>query len=215
MSMSMTATSDLIGADQLGPLKSQIKAALSGGGAKSLDLGLHVGAQQDTGIAAASFLASMTAALAQQPNLITQLQSTMQKAYTTPIIQDPMRLNDKSWWNDVFHVIQQGAPIALQIFNAVSGGRKDFAAVVSSPVVQRHANDKDWQNFVADLLTQVTPLMVHALRGTKDFSQPGALMLNIQPPTNIQGDPKAWWNDVLQFVGDALPVVLPIVMSVI
>src|SRR5262249_45796601 len=63
-------------------------------------------------------------------------------------------------------------------------------------------------DFVTDILTNVTPLLVQALRGTKDFSQPNALTLDIKPPTNIKGDPKAWWNDVFSVVSDALPVVV-------
>ncbi|MXQ13104.1 hypothetical protein [Microvirga makkahensis] len=205
--------------DPLAPLKSQIVAALSSPGSKSIigpsASGQFGGAQRDSAIAACSLFGSLAASLAQNPNLISQVQPTISKAYTTPALQDSSRMTDKAWWNDVLSVVQQAAPIALQIFNAVSGGRKDFNAVVNSPAAQRHANDKDWQNFVADVLTQVTPMLVHALRGTKDFTQPGAVTLNIRPPANIQGDQKGWFDDAMSFVGDALPVVLPIVMSLI
>jgi len=209
MSMSKTIDSPSASAGQAVDLKGMIVTALGkSGGTPPLSLGT-----QDTAITASTLLSSITTAFMQQPNLLTQMQPTIQKSFATPSLQDPMLVLDKSFWGSVCHIVQQAAPIALSVISSLSGGSKDFNAVAQSPEAQRHADDKDWQNFVADVLTQVAPLVVHALRGTKDFSQPGAVTLNLQRPANIKGDEKGWFDDAMKFVGQALPTVLPIVMA--
>jgi len=46
----------------------------------------------------------------------------------------------------------------------------------------------------------------------KDFTDPATAISIPEPPP---GTPKGWFDDVVDFVSDAAPVVLPIVMSLI
>jgi hypothetical protein len=211
MSMAMTTPGTADAA--LAALKGRVIEALASGSSKSLNLGSS--GQSDIATTAGSLLSSITAAMMQQPALLASMQPSINKAFSTASLDNPMQVTDKSFWSSVLHVVQQAAPIALSVISSVAGGSKDFNSVAQSPEAQRHADDKDWQNFVADLLTQVSPLVVHALRGTKDFSQPGAVTLNLQVPANIKGDTKGWFDDAMKFVGHALPTVLPLVLSAI
>jgi hypothetical protein len=211
--MSMTMTTPGTADATLAALKGRVVEALASGSSKSLNLG-SIG-QSDIATTAGSLLSSISATLAQQPALLASMQPSINKAFSTASLDNPMQVIDKSFWGSVLHIVQGAAPIALSVISSVAGGSKDFNSVAQSPEAQRHADDKDWQNFVADLLTQVSPLVVHALRGTKDFSQPGAVTLNLQVPTNIKGDAKGWFDDAMKFVGQALPTVLPLVLSAI
>jgi hypothetical protein len=215
MSATTTITTQPQGSSaQLAAIKGRITEALaSAGSAKGFGLGTTPAFQHDGAVVASSLLSSLTAAMAQQPSVAAQMQ-VGGKGPTSTTLQDPSVVLDKAWWNDVISAVQQAAPVALSIINAVNGGGgKDFIAISQSPEAQRHADDKGWQNFVGDLVTQVTPMLIQALRGTKDFTQPGAMMLNIQPPANIPGDEKGWFSDALHVVTQAIPVVLPAVMA--
>jgi hypothetical protein len=195
--------------DPFTPLKSQILAGLNAGGKSIIAPPLDGGRLPDSAVVASQLLGSLSVALSQQPALIDKVQATARKAYMVPAVKDPTMLADKAWWNDVLSLVQQAAPVVMSL---VSGGGKDFNAVASSPEAQRHQDDKDWQNFVADLATQVMPMLVQALRGTKDFSQPGAVTLNIQLPAN---KPKGWFDDAVSAVTRIVPIVLPYVIAAI
>ena len=194
----------------MAPLKTQIIEALSSGGKSKSIVGptFGGGGAPDSALFASQLLGCLSVGLSQQPALIDKVKTAGYKAPASEL-QDPAMLADKAWWNDVINVVQRAAPIVLSL---VSGGSKDFNAIATSPEAQRHQDDKDWQNFVADLATQVMPMLVQALRGTKDFSQPGAVTLNIQIPAN---KPKGWFDDAVSAVTRIAPVVLPYVLAAI
>jgi hypothetical protein len=135
---------------------------------------------------------------------------------------DGAPIRDKAWWNDVFNVVTQVAPVVI---GALSG-QKDLTersaadekafwddvrqiASTTLPVLLQALSggakgfadgepvrDKAWWNDVFNVVRQVAPVVISAVSGQK----------------GPHGDDKAFWDDVLHVVTSVAPIVLSAVL---
>jgi hypothetical protein len=127
-------------------------------------------------------------------------------------LSDASELGQKGWFDSVMSIIQTVAPVVI---DAVS---KDFqpkptnlASIIQALPAERR-NDKDFVDYATTLLLALGQATVQAMSGQKDFTNP-ATQVSIPPPP--PGMPKGWFDDVCDFVADAAPVALPVIMSLL
>ena len=135
------------------------------------------------------------------------------KGFTPKVrLSDASLLGQKGWFDSVMSIIQTVAPVVI---DAVS---KDFqpkapslASIVQALPAERR-NDKDFVDYATTLLLALGQATVQAMSGEKDFTDPATQVAIPEPPA---GMPKGWFDDVCDFVSDAAPVALPVIMSLL
>jgi hypothetical protein len=135
------------------------------------------------------------------------------KAFTPQVqLSDASELQQKAWWNSVLDIIQTVAPVVI---NAVS---KDYqvqppqlSSIIQALPAQRR-NDPGFVDYATTVLLNLGQGTVQAMSGQKDFTDPRTEISIPQPPPGMD---KGWFDDVCKFVGDAAPIALPIIMSLI
>lgn len=179
--------------------KKQIVAAFTDGtGSGSVG---SSSAASDTTLMGASLLAAYKGAAAAEPSKAFQ----PGKGFTT-LVSDPTQITDKSWWNDVWNVVQTVAPV---IIDAVSKDytppKPDLKSIIQG-LPQERKNDPDFVDYATTLALTVGQGTVLAMSGSS--SRPDL-------PTAPPGKDKGWFDDVCGFVSKVAPVVVPIAMSLL
>ena len=122
----------------------------------------------------------------------------------------PEAIGDKDFWSEAWRVIQTVGPVLINALN--QNGKaptKSLKAVVAELPPERR-DDPEFRAYAADLLLYVTQHTAGALSGAKNYADPATTPEPPQPPPG-----KDFWSDAWDFVCDAAPVVLPIVLSLL
>jgi hypothetical protein len=193
---------------KLDSIKKQIEAAFAGGpGPNGKGYAPSTTVHDATAMAGAMLSAYHVAAT------VNPSKAFKSKAFAPQVqVSDPSELQDKAWWNTVLDIIQTTGPIVI---NALSKDYKptspNLASIIQALPEERR-NDKGFVDYATTCLLSLGQATVQALSGQKDFTDPATAISIPEPPP---GMPKGWFDDVVDFVSDAAPVVLPIVMSLI
>lgn len=184
---------------KLDDYKKQIVAAFSSGPGPG-PLGSS-GTASDATSMAASMLAAYQGAAAAQPAKAFQ----PGKGFST-LVSDPTQIADKSWWDDVWNIVQTVAPV---IIDAVSKDytppKADLKAIIQA-LPEERKNDPDFAEYATTLALTVGQGTAQAMSGSA--ARPDL------PPAPA-GKDKGWFDDVCSFVSKVAPVVLPIAMSLL
>jgi hypothetical protein len=133
------------------------------------------------------------------------------KAFTPGVqLSDSRNLATKSWWNDVVDVITTVAPVVIDAVSKDYRPPQPHLNSIIQQIPRERRNDKDFVDYATTVLLTLANATVQALSGQKDFTAPGQEVEVPQPPA---GKDKGWFDDVCDFVSDAAPVVVPIVMA--
>jgi hypothetical protein len=109
------------------------------------------------------------------------------KGFTPRVrLSDASLLGQKGWFDSVMSIVQ------------------------ALPAERR--NDKDFVDYATTLLLALGQATVQAMSGEKDFTDPATQVAIPEPPA---GMPKGCFDDVCDFVSDAAPVALPLIMSLL
>jgi hypothetical protein len=195
---------------KLEKLANQIEGAFAGGGAGK---GFEMDGPSTTVVHDACSMASSLLSAYHVAATVNPAKAFKAKAFAPTVqVADPLELGQKAWWNTVLDIIQTTAPVVI---NALS---KDFQpkAPTLEQVIQglpeQRRNDKDFVDYATTLLLTLGQATVQSMSGQKDFSDPATALSIPQPPP---GKDKGWFDDVCDFVSDAAPIALPIIMSLI
>jgi hypothetical protein len=199
----MTAVLD----PKLEQVKKQIEGAFAGAPLPGKDYAPGIAVHDASSMACAMLAAYHTAAE------VNPAKAFRSKAFTPHVrLADPAQLQDKAWWNTVLDVIQTVAPVVI---NAVS---KDYtaqppqlASIIQALPAERR-NDPGFVDYATSVLLNLGQATVQAMSGEKDFRDPNAQIPIPQPPPGMD---KGWFDDVCDFVSDAAPIALPIIMSLL
>jgi hypothetical protein len=194
---------------KLDSMKKQIESAFAGGASQDgKDFAPTSTAINDACSLASAMLSAYHVAATVNPD-----KAFRAKGYVPKVrLSDASELGQKGWFDSVMSIIQTVAPVVI---DAVS---KDFqpkptnlASIIQALPAERR-NDKDFVDYATTLLLALGQATVQAMSGQKDFTDPATQVAIPEPPP---GMPKGWFDDVCDFVADAAPVALPVIMSLI
>lgn len=127
-------------------------------------------------------------------------------------VRDPSVVADSKFWDTLWDVVQVVGPVVV---NALSKdyqpASKNLNSIIQS-VPEHRRNDKDWVDFATTLLLNLAQGTVQAISGTKDFTDPATRPPVPKPPP---GADKDFFSDAWDFVQDAAPVAMPIILSLL
>jgi hypothetical protein len=195
---------------KLQQLYDSINGAFAGGPGPAKDFNVGTGINSDASQFASSMLAAYHAGAVANPSKA--FKPTAGKAFNTLTLDNPQAVVDKAWWNDVLTVVTDMAPVVINALSKDYQPPQPSLKDVIDGLPAARKNDKDWTDFATQLLLTAAETTVHALGGTKDFSDEKNIPDIPQPPA---GKDKGWFDDVCHFVSQAAPVAIPIVMSLI
>ena len=191
---------------QLKNLAADLANAFSGGPGPSKNFNVQGG--NDAAKMATAFISAYQNAVLVNPT----------KAFKSKGAPAPLQLSDstviatKDFWDDAWDIVVDVAPVVI---NALS---KDFKPQqlnlkqIVDKLPDTRKNDKAWTDYATNTLLYGCYATNQCFGGTKPTSLGGMFD---SPPTPPAGVNKDWFDDVCDFVSDAAPVVLPIVMSFI
>jgi Caspase domain len=120
------------------------------------------------------------------------------KSFTTPS-------GDDQYWGDVINFASLLTPALAQATASKKGFHTKALTVETFALADAgHLQDKAWWNDVLAVVQQVTPVVIGALSGGKEF-QAQSELTDVRPE-HLQD--KAWWNDVLNIVTQTTPYIL-------
>jgi hypothetical protein len=132
----------------------------------------------------------------------------------TPRIQltSPEEATGKDFWDSFWTVVEHTGPILVNALSKEYRPQPPNLASIIQAVPAHRRNDKSWVDFATNLLLTVAQGTVQSLDGRKDFSDPRNRPQLPQAPANAD---KSFFDDALQFVQDAAPVAMPIILSLL
>jgi hypothetical protein len=160
----------------------------------------------DAGTMAARLLSAYHVAATLQPD-----KAYRPKAFTPGVqLSDSRNLALKSWWNDVLDVVTTVGPVIIDAVSKDYQPPQPHLNSIIQQIPRERRNDKDFVDYATTVLLTLANATVQSLSGTKDFTAADAQVEVPEPPA---GKDKGWFDDVCDFVSDAAPVVVPLVMS--
>lgn len=186
-------------------LEQQLKNAFTGGAAPKQ--GDYTAVHADAPSLAANLLYAYQNGLAANP---TKAPAKGKGILPPKVVIDAQMAVSKGFWDDVWSVVEEAAPIIVNSFFKDFQQPPPTLQSVYAKVPDARKQDPEFAAYASKLVVTLAQGTVQAASGTKDFK-------NNQPPipTAPAGKDKAWWDDVWSFVQEAVPVALPIVMSLI
>jgi hypothetical protein len=191
-------------------LKKQFESAFAGGkGPEYKDFAAADVAHSDATMMASTMLAAYQVGAKVNPS----------KAFKAKDYKPAVRLSDssvlanKAWWNDVFDVIEVIGPVVVNALSKDYQPQPPMLADVIQRLPPERRNDKDFVDYATSLLLALAQTTVQALDPQKAFSNGGSARYTIPDPP--PGKDKGWFDDVCDFVSDAAPVAVPIILSLL
>ncbi|BEL04117.1 hypothetical protein Q0Z83_023080 [Actinoplanes sichuanensis] len=186
-------------------LRAQIDSAMSSGGTKDFDFPIGTPTVPDFTTVVYPLLDAYRHAVQVNP-----AKAFAPKPVPAKSLENPAVLGDKDFWSDLWGIVQQVAPI---IIGALT---KDFNPSVKSlkqVVAELPPNlrdDPEFRAYATELLLYTAQHTMGALSGAKNYTDPKNVPAPPQPPAG-----KDFWSDAWNFVRDAIPVVAPIILSLL
>ena len=195
---------------RLESIKKDIESAFAGGPAPD---GKGYASTNVTLVRDASSMAGAMLSAYQVAAMVNPDKAFKPKGFTPKVrVSDPSELEQKAWWDSVLSIIQTVAPVVIDaVSKDYQPQRPNLAAVIQQLPPERRA-DKDFMDYATTLLLALGQATVEAMSGRKDFTDPATAISIPQPPP---GMPKGWFDDVCDFVSQAAPIAVPIIMSVL
>ena len=192
---------------QLQTLAEDLKKIFTGGPGPSKNFATVGG--DDSAKMAAAFVSAYHAAATVNP----QKAFKSKGAPAALVLTDSTAVADKGFWDDAWAVVRAVAPVVI---NALSKDYKPAPATLKQIVDALPAerkNDKAWTDYATNTLLYGCWQTASCFGGTVPRGLLGGAV--DMPPTPPPGADKNWLDDVVSFIEDAAPVVLPIVLSLI
>jgi hypothetical protein len=132
-------------------------------------------------------------------------------ATETFALTDPSHLQDKSWWNDFYKVLQHFVPAVV---STLSEGKGFQAQAGLTGVRPEYMQNKVWWNDVLNIVTQMTPYIANALNSSKDFktgsTAPDAPSIII---SREHINDKGWMSDAFETALKLAPFIIEQLLS--
>ncbi|HEY6130435.1 MAG TPA: hypothetical protein VIV27_00375 [Halioglobus sp.] len=157
---------------------------------------------------AAAFLSAYHQAVLVNPG-----KALKSKGVVPPVrLEDPESIVSKGWFDDFVKIVGTVGPLVINLASKdYKPDQPDLKSVIAR-VPDARRDDQEWIDFASQWLLVGAQTCIQTLSGSKDFSDPKNLPELPQPPA---GADKGWFDDIVEFVADAAPVVMPIVLSLI
>jgi hypothetical protein len=191
-------------------LKKQFETAFAGGkGPEFKDF-----AAADAALADATKMASVMLSGYQIGAAVNPSKAYKAKDFKPSVrLSDPSQLANKSWWNDVIDVIEVVGPVIVNALDKDYRPQPPQLADVIQRLPAERRNDKDFVDYATSLLLALAQTTIQALDPQKAFTNGGSARYAIPDPP--PGKDKGWFDDVCDFVSDAAPVAVPIILSLL
>ncbi|HEX6872896.1 MAG TPA: hypothetical protein VF163_17505 [Micromonosporaceae bacterium] len=127
-------------------------------------------------------------------------------------LSSPEEATSKDLWDTFWNVVEHAGPPLLEALTKDYRPETPNLASIIQAVPAHRRNDKGWVDFATDLLLTVAQGTVQSLAGQKDFTDPRNRPQIPQPPANAD---KNFLSDAFDFVQEAAPVAMPIILSLL
>lgn len=194
---------------KLDNVKKQIQAAFAGGpGPDGKGYASPTTVVRDASSMASAMLSAYHVAATVNPGKAFKAKGFTPKAQ----VSDSSELQAKDWWDSVIDIIEVVGPVVIDAVSKDYQPKSPNLASIIQALPAERRNDKDFVDYATTLLLSLGQATVQVLSGQKSFADPAAEVVIPQSPP---GKPKDWFDDVCDFVSDAAPVVVPIIMSLL